>query len=58
MIHQVQNVIDRVALKTQLRAKQKLYAQMQKDQVTGPVRDKLSAEIGDINTKLCSHGQR
>jgi hypothetical protein len=56
MIHQVQNVIDKVALKQQLRSKQLLYAQMQKDQITGPVRDKLSAEIGQLNTKLCSHG--
>ena len=52
-------MVDRVLLRQQRSKKQRLYAQMKKDKINGPVLQKLSEAIGKINTKLCEyHGTK
>lgn len=58
MITAIKSMLERKQLRDELVAKQRLYAQMVKDNVTGPVREKLSREIGQMNVKLCSHANR
>lgn len=51
----VNQAIDRAKLKAELvqKQRQRLYAQMLKDGITSKaLRDKVSAEIADLNTKL------
>lgn len=44
--------MDKIQLKLALYDKQKLYAQMVKDNITGPVKDQVQEEIAEINTRL------
>lgn len=55
MIKQMQSIIDKSTLKSQLVQKQRLYAQMDKDKLHGTVMEKLSNEIGQLNLKI--HGR-
>jgi hypothetical protein len=55
MIDAIKSTIDMALLKVKLVEKQRLYAQMLKDNVSGPVKEQLSQEIGEINTKLYAH---
>lgn len=53
----VQSIIDKTSLRMEIAEKQRLYAQMQKDNITGPVREKLVEEIGQLTEKLYSYGR-
>jgi hypothetical protein len=55
MIDYILSTIDKASLKAKLVQKQRLYAQMVNDNVSGSVREKLSEEIGQLNTKLYAH---
>lgn len=44
-------------LKSDLVDKQRLYAQMQKDNITGPVKEKLAGEIREILVKVYPQAQ-
>lgn len=55
MITAIKSVLDKAALKRQLVTKQRLYAQMMKDSINGPVLKKLSEEIGQLNLQLYGH---
>lgn len=52
MIKQIQNIIDKSMLKSELVQKQRLYAQMDKDKLHGSAMEKLSREIGQLNLKI------
>lgn len=56
MIKTIKSVVDIAVLKSRLYTKQRLYAQMMKDEVNGPVLKKLSEEIGQLNLQIYGHG--
>lgn len=56
MIKAIRSAIDKAVLKSRVVHKQRLYAQMMKDQINGPVLKKLSEEIGQLNLQLYGHG--
>jgi hypothetical protein len=58
MIKAIGCFLDKNALRDELAAKQRLYAQMMKDQINGPVLKKLSEEIGQLNLQLYGHGNK
>jgi hypothetical protein len=58
MIKAIRCFLDKNALRDELTAKQRLYAQMMKDQINGPVLKKLSDEIGQLNLQLYGHGNK
>lgn len=49
-------MLQRKQIRDELVEKQRLYAQMMKDQINGPVLKKLSEEIGQLNLQLYGHG--
>jgi len=56
MIKPIQFILDQVILRKNLVEKQRLYAQMLKDNMKGhPILDKLSSEIEQLNIRL--HGK-
>lgn len=56
MIKAVKSIVDKAQTKCELYEKQRLYAQMMKDKINGPVLEKLSREIGQLNVQLYGHG--
>lgn len=58
MIKTIQSLVDKAVLRSRLVTKQRLYAQMMKDQINGPVLKKLSEEIGQLNVQLHGHANR
>lgn len=51
----VRLLVEKALLKCQLYEKQRLYAQMLKDKIDGPVREELSREIEALTLKLYSN---
>lgn len=58
MIKAIQSLVDKARTRNELVEKQRLYAQMMKDQINGPVLKKLSKEIGQLNLQLYGHGSK
>lgn len=58
MIQEIQSLVDKARIKNELYEKQRLYAQMMKDKINGPVLQKLSEEIGQLNLQLYGHANR
>lgn len=58
MIQQIQSLVDKSQIKCQIYEKQRLYAQMMKDKIDGPVLKKLSDEIGQLNLQLYGYANR
>lgn len=58
MIKAIKSMLDKKALRDELTEKQRLYAQMMKDDINGPVLKKLSEEIGQLNLQLHGYGTR
>lgn len=56
MIYAVKSLVDKAVLKNRIVSKQRLYAQMLKDEINGPVLNRLSEEIGQLNHQLYGHG--
>lgn len=55
MINAIKSLLDKKSLQDNLVEKQRLYAQMMKDQINGPVLKKLSEEIGQLNLQIHGH---
>lgn len=55
MIKSIQSLVDKARTRNELVEKQRLYAQMMKDQINGPVLKKLSEEIGQLNLQIHGH---
>lgn len=58
MIKSIISTVDKAVLKSRLCTKQRLYAQMMKDQINGPVLKRLSEEIGQLNIQLYGHASK
>lgn len=52
MLTIITETLDKAQLKMQLYNKQKLYAQMLKDGITGPAKEEVAEEIAEILKKL------
>jgi hypothetical protein len=50
-------LLERRKIHTALIEKQRLFAQMVKDNITGAVKEQLSEEIGALNLQLHDHGK-